>query len=142
DDQFEILSLASAPTPARAQKFDPTRTPLQKEHKEHREPPPDIDAITSLWNPAPALPLSHARVTRGRASRIPRPFMIAGMVTAVVAIGALLGSRWFFAPAAAPTGTGMLTVSTNPPGAQVIVDGESRGVTPLTMTLSAGVHAM
>jgi hypothetical protein len=44
--------------------------------------------------------------------------------------------------AAAPrTGPGTLQVTTTPPGAQVIVDGKARGVTPLTLTdLNAGRH--
>src|SRR5580765_8859257 len=67
---------------------------------------------------------------------------MAGVVTAVVAIVALVGSRWIFAPAAAPSGTGTVSIITNPAGAQVIVDGEARGVTPVTLTLKAGVHVM
>src|SRR5205823_12137554 len=60
DDQFEILSLASAPTPAKSPKFDTSRlasqpTPARMPKLEpprvsqstHKEPPPDIDAITS-----------------------------------------------------------------------------------------------
>lgn len=139
DEQFEILSLASAPTPARIAKPDAPRgsQPVFK------EPAQDIDAITSLWTAAPAgPPMVHPRIAPERPSRGPRPVLIAAAVTAVIAIGALLGSRWFFAPAAPPTGTGTLSVSTNPPGAQVIVDGESRGVTPLSITLPSGAHVM
>jgi hypothetical protein len=40
--------------------------------------------------------------------------------------------------AAAPTGT--LNINSNPPGAQVIVDGQASGVTPLTLTLKPGNH--
>src|SRR5205085_2792965 len=79
---------------------------------------------------------------RPKGRRVPRPGLIAAVVTAIVAIGALTASRWFFAPPAAPTGTGTLSVNTNPPGAQVLIDGVSRGVTPLTVPLNVGVHAM
>jgi hypothetical protein len=36
----------------------------------------------------------------------------------------------------------MLNVNTNPPGARVFVDGVERGVTPLTLALNPGSHAM
>jgi PEGA domain-containing protein len=43
--------------------------------------------------------------------------------------------------AAAKAGPGTLQVTTSPPGAQVMVDGKARGVTPLTLTdLNAGRH--
>ena len=41
DEHFEILSLASAPTPGRTPKFDAARPP----HNIHKEPPPDIEAL-------------------------------------------------------------------------------------------------
>ena len=44
-------------------------------------------------------------------------------------------------PAVARKGTGALRVSSTPPGAQVLVDGKARGITPLTLTdLSTGSH--
>ena len=86
--------------------------------------------------------MTHATVGGRTKRHIPRPFAIAAVVTAVIAIGALVASRWFFAPSAAPSGTGTVSIITNPAGAQVIVDGESRGVTPVTLTLKAGVHVM
>jgi len=139
DDQFEILSIASAPTPARPQKFDATRPP----QKTHKEPPPDIEALASLWSASAATPFRQTRpYAPTKKSRIPRPVAIAAVVTAVVAIAALMAARWIFAPAAAPSGTGTVSIITNPAGAQVIVDGETRGVTPVTLTLKAGVHVM
>ena len=38
--------------------------------------------------------------------------------------------------------TGTLTVTSNPTGAQVVVDCESKGVTPTTLTLPAGTHTV
>ena len=46
------------------------------------------------------------------------------------------------AGAAAPTADGTLTVNTNPPGAKVFVDGVERGMTPLTVALKPGTHAL
>jgi len=38
--------------------------------------------------------------------------------------------------------TGRLAVQTNPAGAEVVIDGQSRGVTPLTLSLSPGPHTL
>jgi hypothetical protein len=44
---------------------------------------------------------------------------------------------------AGPTsGTGELVVQSRPPAARVIIDGEDRGATPLTLTLPSGTHVM
>ena len=56
--------------------------------------------------------------------------------------GYLFAVRHLATPPEADSSTGVLNVNTNPPGAQVIVDGETKGVTPLSLTLKAGVHAM
>ena len=37
---------------------------------------------------------------------------------------------------------GILIMTTNPPGAKLFVDGVERGVTPLTVSLKAGAHAL
>ena len=47
------------------------------------------------------------------------------------------------APAAADaTANGVLTITTNPKGAQVFVDGEPRGISPLALSLSPGEHSV
>jgi PEGA domain len=68
------------------------------------------------------------------------------VVVAAVALIALTGGgmlaarRFAFAGAGGDTGT--LTVTSNPTGAQVLVDRESKGTTPTTVTLSAGTHSV
>jgi hypothetical protein len=69
------------------------------------------------------------------------------VVIAAVALIALTGGgmlaarRYAFAgPAGGDTGT--LTVTSNPTGAQVLVDRESKGTTPTTVTLSVGTHSV
>jgi hypothetical protein len=48
---------------------------------------------------------------------------------------------WADTTAAAPVGTGNLSVATDPPGSDVVVDGEARGVAPLTLrNLPVGQH--
>lgn len=68
-------------------------------------------------------------------------------VAAVVALGALAGAgafagRSYLAPSAVAEATGTLIVESNPPGAAAVVDGEPRGATPLTLTLSPGAHVL
>jgi PEGA domain-containing protein len=48
-----------------------------------------------------------------------------------------LGAAFAAAPA-----TGTLTITTNPPGAQLAVDGEAKGITPLTLALKTGAHTL
>jgi hypothetical protein len=59
-------------------------------------------------------------------------------VTSAITLGAL---RYMAAPVAAD-GMGTLVVQTNPSGAAVEVDGQPRGVTPLTLELSPGRHTV
>jgi hypothetical protein len=69
------------------------------------------------------------------------------IAAAAVALLAIAGAgipavRHFGAGAAAPTAEGTLTVNTNPPGAKVFVDGVERGMTPLSVALKPGTHAL
>jgi hypothetical protein len=66
----------------------------------------------------------------------------AAVVLIAIAGGGLAATRLYTAPAAPVSNEGTLVVNTNPPGAQVFVDGVDRGVTPLTLTLNAGTHSM
>jgi hypothetical protein len=59
-------------------------------------------------------------------------------VTSAITLGAL---RYMAAPVAAD-GMGTLVVQTNPSGASVDVDGQPRGMTPLSLDLSPGRHTL
>ena len=59
-------------------------------------------------------------------------------LTSAITLGAL---RYMAAPVAAD-GMGTLSVQTNPSGVSVDVDGQPRGVTPLTLSLSPGRHTL
>jgi hypothetical protein len=67
---------------------------------------------------------------------------------AAVVLGVLLAQAgvigWYWSrPAPGPAaGEGELVVTSRPDAAKVIVDGSERGVTPLTVTLSAGAHVV
>jgi serine/threonine protein kinase len=63
----------------------------------------------------------------------------AGLV--ILSLGGYAARRALVAPVAATAAaTGTLNVTTNPAGAEVRVDGQAAGVTPLTLTLKAGPH--
>jgi hypothetical protein len=73
----------------------------------------------------------------------PRSAWIAGAIVAAMAlvVGAfLLVPKW--RTAAAIPKSGQLAVSSQPPGADVFVDGQYRGVTPLTFGLPSGTHSL
>ena len=59
-------------------------------------------------------------------------------LTSAITLGAL---RYMAAPVAAD-GMGTLSVQTNPSGASVDVDGQARGTTPLSLSLSPGRHTL
>jgi hypothetical protein len=73
-------------------------------------------------------------------SALPRSWIAAG-VAACAVVAALTGS-WFFMSSATAASNGTLVVETNPPGADVVVDGAPRGQTPLTLPLKPGPHTV
>jgi serine/threonine protein kinase len=75
---------------------------------------------------------------------IPNWLVYAGAAAVLVALvggGVFAGRRYFVATASAPA-TGGLVVSTDPPGAQLTVDGVLQGVTPMSLTLRVGPHVV
>jgi hypothetical protein len=69
-----------------------------------------------------------------------------GMIAAGLALVALAGAgvpaaRHFLTPNPAAN-DGILVMTTNPPGAKLFVDGVERGITPLSVSLRAGAHAL
>jgi hypothetical protein len=75
------------------------------------------------------------------ASRRKLPMAAAALALLALAGAGLPAARRFFEPAAAPA-EGTLNVSTNPPGAQLFIDGVERGLTPVTVSLKPGPHAL
>ena len=68
--------------------------------------------------------------------------LAAAAVVLVALAGAGVTAARRFATAPAPVNDGTLIMTTNPPGAKLFVDGVERGVTPLTVPLKAGSHAL
>jgi hypothetical protein len=61
----------------------------------------------------------------------------------VVGAGLVGGVAWFgYSYYASTMKPGVVAIESNPSGAEIVVDGQSRGVTPLTIDLSPGPHSL
>lgn len=69
-------------------------------------------------------------------------WIAAGLALMIATTAGLYAARHRFLPSGAPVTTGTMTVNTNPPGAEVEVDGTTRGQTPLSLSLTAGAHTL
>ncbi|MGE0865588.1 MAG: PEGA domain-containing protein [Vicinamibacterales bacterium] len=69
------------------------------------------------------------------------PLVLALIVFAIVQSGVVLW-LWNREPGAPRAGEGELVVQSRPVAARVSIDGEERGVTPLTISLPAGAHVL
>jgi len=92
---------------------------------------------------APPQPVEQVRQSVAAAHPLSRFKLAAAAVlliglTSAITLGAL---RYMAAPVAAD-GMGTLVVQTNPSGASVEIDGQPRGVTPLSLDLSPGRHTL
>jgi hypothetical protein len=75
-----------------------------------------------------------------KAPRFRRRAWLAASLLLTAMAGVLFAGERYFSPAAVRVGTGTLAVNTNPPGAEVIVDNQLRGQTPLSLSLAPGAH--
>jgi hypothetical protein len=103
-------------------------------------------SLAPAAQPAVARPVATFPADRRRPAPQPAPAWngvarrTAIVVLALLAAGqaAYIGARLLFTPAAASTS--VLTVDSSPDGAEVVIDGELRGVTPFKVELPAGAH--
>jgi hypothetical protein len=94
--------------------------------------PPEraLEPKTELARPSP----SATRPVRKR------EILVAVLALAVIAEGGFIAYSMFRARAVAPPETGSVTVTSEPSGSPVQIDGAARGTTPLTVQLTAGGH--
>jgi hypothetical protein len=109
--------------------------------------PAVVEMTAQPWASAPAVrEESYSEPEADGASRFglaPSRLIAAAAALAIVAGGGVFGARRFFAPAAAMAATtGTVSITTNPSGAQVVIDGRTRGVSPLSIALNPGPHSM
>ena len=88
-----------------------------------------------------AVPVTPAKTAPAAAAGARSPLVLALLAVAVFQTLVVLW-LWNREPAAARAGQGELVVQSRPVSARVSVDGEDRGVTPMTMALPAGAHVL
>jgi serine/threonine protein kinase len=69
-------------------------------------------------------------------------WIAAALVLVALTSGGTLAVGRIMNPAAAPESLGTLSVQTNPAGATVVIDGQQRGATPLSLQLKPGRHVV
>lgn len=78
----------------------------------------------------------------GGMSRVQRWALVAAIAIAVLE-GAFIGYMQWFSPSALLAGKqGTLSIESRPTAVPVVIDGEARGATPLSVSLPAGPHVM
>jgi hypothetical protein len=129
----------ASPTPAKA----PTAASLPRPASPASPPPPSAAMTENLRAVAAAHAVDHSE-TRDKQEmpwwRQPRVAAAAAAILALLGGGALLSRSYL--PSASAEASGTLTVTTNPAGVPVVIDGEPRGVTPLTLELAPGRHEL
>ena len=75
-------------------------------------------------------------------SRARHRLAAAAVVLIALAAAGVPAARRYTAAPGGTTNNGTLVMTTNPPGAKLFVDGVERGVTPVTVALAAGPHAL
>jgi PEGA domain len=127
-----IAAPAAPMPPVQVQIETPAPKPLDPEPRWAVETATVPETLPEEWSEpeAPSAPFS------GRLK-----WIAAGLVLMVATTG-LFAARRRLSPADAPVTTGTMTVNTNVPGAEVLVDGATLGQTPLNLSLAAGTHTL
>ena len=113
----------------KAEPLAPSRVPFATESSPLRPAEEEREAFSFVASPEPPA------VSRTK------------LIAIVVVLAVLGGGYWAFRnfSAAAPkveTATGTLVLTSNPDGVAAFVDGQPKGMTPLTLTLPAGSHVV
>jgi serine/threonine protein kinase len=125
-------------------KADPMAAPVAQ--KPALEPAPAH--ISFPYDPSPGRKAEEERESFSFEAVPDRPAVSKTLVIAAVAAVIVLGGGYFaFNSFSRPapkveTETGTLVVTSNPDGVAAFVDGEPKGMTPVTLTLSAGPHVV
>jgi hypothetical protein len=119
----------------------PEKPSVPATHAPSGAPPPSSRPIPSAVTTAPAASIASI-APRAPRSRVRVALAVIGLVACCTA-GAAAAWRYVAPSSPAPVlvvGTGTLSVDSEPKGTPVLVDGEARGVTPLTLSLATGPH--
>ncbi|HEX7137963.1 MAG TPA: PEGA domain-containing protein, partial [Vicinamibacterales bacterium] len=116
-----------------------------------------LDAANSSWKSSFTLPLpslsTHSATSHrdeeadeeepaetGTPGRPIGKIAAAAIALIVISAGGVYAGRKLLTSGSAASANGTLSINSNPPGAQVVVDGQVGGVTPLSLALKAGPH--
>lgn len=90
------------------------------------------------------LAASGAAPAEARSAGVGRWWRVAALAALAIAVGegAFIAWRFGSSPAGLTGSRGTMAIESRPTGAQVKIDGEVKGVTPLTMSLPAGTHVI
>lgn len=138
-----------APPPPAAPAVTPPPPSVPPWPPSHARPPQPEPQLTI--RPAPESPSATAQAFAPPRRR--HPLARVALVCAALALSGVGGYLWFTddprwrwvdtttPPEAVPPG-GVFVLSSQPPGAEVLVDGVAAGVTPLALQLTAGSHTI
>jgi hypothetical protein len=127
---LEPLSLPTEPPPLA---FEPPSLPSHAPAAVVGEPA--VSQTEEPPGPSFGERFAEVRESSGRFLKI-----AAGIAIAIAAVGGLwFGGRSYYSSITAP---GTLVVESTPPGAQVTIDGQARGTTPLAIELPPGSHTI
>jgi hypothetical protein len=133
------VDAATNVVPSETRTVAPAPVEARVEEPKSVAPEPVIAAPPMV--PAPSLTLEEPVVQAARAGHGKRWLAAAAALVLLASGGAFFG-RQYLMPSAAAEAPGTLVVTTNPAGVPVVVDGQSRGVTPLTVELAPGSHEL
>ena len=115
----------------------PTPTALTvRSHGEIPKPDVEVTPVTVVDNPRQVVLPTVLRSIGSSRSNWRRQLVIPILIV-FAAVSGLAARHYLASPSSR---TGRLLLNTNPPGADVTIDGKRRGVTPLTLALAAGPH--
>jgi hypothetical protein len=128
------ISVKTPPAPAvAAPAFKP---PLKHDSRQH-----DVSQETMYVAPQETMFAHHARTEPGFLQRRRgRSFLVQLAALAVLIAAGFSAAQFIPAPAWLFSRSGTLLIESNPQGVQLFIDGESRGVTPITVKVKSGVH--
>jgi hypothetical protein len=136
---------APDPSPAVEQAPDaPVQTHVAQAVASLDVEPPEQERFDDETLRAQFLAASGALPVEAEGRGVARWWRIAALVALVIAAGEGAFIAWKFAasPAGLTGSRGTMAIESKPTGAQVKIDGEVKGVTPLSLSLPAGAHVV
>lgn len=134
---IEVSPVVAAPAPPPPPLAQPVAASIDVEPQE--DEPFDDEALRAQF-----LAASGEAPAEARGAGVGRWWRVAALLALVIAVGEGAFIAWRFAssPAGLTGSRGTMSIESKPTGAQVKIDGEVKGVTPLSLSLPAGAHVI